>query len=362
MAASAPDAFAGDALPQQLQQAAANARVIVAHRGASGYAPEHTPAAKELGVRMGADFIEQDLVVTKDRRIVILHDIFLEISTNVKEVYPARHRADGKYYAADFTPAEIKKLKVNHPGRRPVPQGFRVGKDHSVPTLEAEIRQVQGLNKALGTRAGFYAELKSPAWHAKEMPDFNYPAEVARIFKKAGYTRRTDPVVLQSFNHETLRTLRKEVGSDLRLVLLVGENSWKKPWRNPTTDYEYFRTPEGLRELATFADGVAPWANQVLVGQTAGGRPVFSDLIHNAHAAGLFVHLFTWPGDEPFKVPVVPTPGGGVPIMVQPADDAEGLLKILAKTPADGIFTDFPDLGVQLFKKAPAQTAAAPCR
>ena len=124
---------------------AANERIVIAHRGASGYLPEHTLAAKALAHAMGADYIEQDVVLTKDGVAVVLHDIHLDTVTNVSTVYPGRAREDGRYYALDFTLNEVKRLTVNEridlKTRKPVyHRRFPVGKSHfQVPTLAEEI-------------------------------------------------------------------------------------------------------------------------------------------------------------------------------------------------------------------------------
>src|SRR5690606_29927835 len=122
---------------------AAGDPVVIAHRGASGYLPEHTLAAYAMGYAMGADYIEPDLVLTKDKHFICLHDIHLEATTNVEEVFPDRRRDDGKWYAADFTLAEIKTLEAQERIKGRFPQG------HSplgVPTFEEMVELVQGLN------------------------------------------------------------------------------------------------------------------------------------------------------------------------------------------------------------------------
>jgi len=136
--------------------------IVIAHRGASGYLPEHTLAAKAMAYAMGSDFIEQDLVMTRDDRLVVLHDLYLDRISNVQDVFPGRQRANGRFYAIDFTLKEIRKLAVSeryriaggkkvavYPGRFPVGQSrFRVH------TFEEEVELIQGLNHSTGKQVG----------------------------------------------------------------------------------------------------------------------------------------------------------------------------------------------------------------
>ncbi len=146
---------------------------VIAHRGASGYLPEHTLPAKALAYGLGADFLEQDVVLTKDRHPIVLHDIHLDTVTDVADRFPERARADGRYYALDFTLAEIKTLAVHerwdHKNRQPVFAGrFPSENRLSVPTLAEEIELVQGLNTSTGRDVGIYPEIKKPAWHREQ--------------------------------------------------------------------------------------------------------------------------------------------------------------------------------------------------
>ena len=149
--------------------------LVIAHRGACGYLPEHTLEAKAYAHALGADFIEQDVVATRDNQLIVLHDIHLEGVTNVADLYPDRHREDGRYYARDFELAEIRGLSAGErrgsdgitaafPNRFPVGVGnFRV------PTLREEIKLIQGMNRSTGREAGIYPEIKSPGWHRDEV-------------------------------------------------------------------------------------------------------------------------------------------------------------------------------------------------
>ena len=138
--------------------------LVIAHRGASGYLPEHTLAAKAMAHGQGADYIEQDLVLSKDDVPVVLHDVHIDTVTDVAKVFPARKRADGRYYALDFTVAELKRLRVSErfnakTGARVFPGRFPAGlAEFRISTLEEELQLIQGLNQCTGRVAGIYPE------------------------------------------------------------------------------------------------------------------------------------------------------------------------------------------------------------
>ena len=143
-------------------------RIVIGHRGASGYLPEHTLESYALAHGQGADYIEPDLVRTKDGAFICLHDIYLDATTDVATAFPGRARADGRYYAADFTLEEVRRMRVHERLDRRFPRGVS---RFSVPTFEEMIELVAGLNRTTGRRAGIYPELKQPAFHrAAGMP------------------------------------------------------------------------------------------------------------------------------------------------------------------------------------------------
>ena len=145
--------------------------IVIAHRGASGYLPEHTLAAKAYAHALGADFLEQDLVLTKDDVPVVLHDIYLDTVTDVAVRFPERKRADGRFYVLDLTLAELKQLRVTErfnakSGARVFAGRFPAGQaEFRVSTLEEELQLIQGLNRSTGRAVGIYPEIKQPQWH-----------------------------------------------------------------------------------------------------------------------------------------------------------------------------------------------------
>ena len=304
--------------------------IVIAHRGASGYLPEHTLEGVAMAHAMGADYIEQDVVLTRDDELIVLHDLHLDAVTDVAEKFPDRKREDGKHYAIDFTLEEIKTLRVHErvtadgqpefPGRFPHRDAiFRI------PTLEEEITLIQDLNRSSGRNVGVYIEPKSPAWHTGEGRDL--VKKLVSTLADFGYTGRKDRAYLQSFDMDYLEYARFELKTDLKLVQLIGENSWQES----DTDFEYLQTEKGLRAVARFADGIGPWLMQVVNVQD-GEITDISELVALAHRLGLFVHAYTLRADQ-------------LPLDTSDIRLAVHFLKDQAQL--DGVFTDHPDQVVQ---------------
>lgn len=314
-----------------LMQTTAHAErpIVIAHRGASGYLPEHTLEAKTLAYGMHADFIEQDVVVTRDKHPIVLHDIHLDTVTDVATKYPARARSDGRYYAIDFDLAEIKTLAVHEridlkSGKRVFPKRFPLGPStFRIPTLQEEIELIQGLNQSTGRNVGIYPEIKQPAWHRKQGCDIS--PIVVKALTQTGYRTKDDPVYLQCFDPFELERIRTELKCDLKLIQLIGSND-----SDSKIDYEEMQTASGLQKIATYADGIGPAFDQVLL-SCSDGQPKFSSLVKMAHDANLKVHPYTFRADA--------LPAG--------IKDYSELMQIARLAKIDGSFTDFPDLSVK---------------
>lgn len=301
--------------------------IVIAHRGASGYLPEHTLAAKVLAYAMGADYLEQDVVATRDDELVVLHDIHADRISDIAERYPGRARTDGRFYVRDFDLAELRELSVwerfnpdgsaVYPGRYPTRSGhFRIH------TLGEEIELVQELNRTAGRSVGIYPEVKKPAWHRSEGVDL--AARVLKVLGQFGYTRRTDNIFVQCFDAAELRRIRNEMGSDLRLIQLLGDNNWGES----SDDYDVLRSAAGLEQLARTADGIGPSIEHCYDHVASAGRNTPTDLVDQAHALGLLVHPYTIRQDS--------LPAG--------FSDLKSLLDFCLLTlKVDGLFTDFPD-------------------
>ena len=307
-------------------------KIVVAHRGASGYLPEHTLAAKAMAHAQGAHYIEQDVVLTKDGVPIVLHDIHLGTVTDVARVFPDRKRADGHYYAIDFTLAEIKRLSVNEriklrTGQAVFPKRFPPGKStFKVATLAEEIELIQGLNASTGRTAGIYTEIKRPAFHRAEGQDIS--RIVIETLARYGYKTKDDPLYLQCFDWNETQRIRSELGYRGRLVQLIADNSWNEA---PDMDFDTLRTRDGLARIAEVADGVGPWMPHVVSGRDGAGKPVVTDLVATAHELGLEVHAFTFRADA-------------LPDGIESLERAFEIF--LVQAGIDGLFTDFPDRGV----------------
>jgi glycerophosphoryl diester phosphodiesterase len=296
---------------------------VIAHRGASGYLPEHTLAAYAFAHAQGADYLEPDIVITRDGHAIALHDLYLDAVTDVREVFPGRARDDGRHYAVDFSLDEIRRLNVNErvdpkTGASRYPARFpqQIGR-FQVPTLEEVIELTQGLNHSTGREVGIYPELKSAAFHAEHGHDM--AAIVLAIVERYGYRTREDRCIVQSFEPRPLERLRRELGARLRLVQLLGDDAV----------HADMYTPEGLARVAGYADGIGPPLERVLT-RDVSGSPQFTSLLAGARAHGLLVHPYTLRADA--------LPEGWVTL--------EALIETLIDAGIDGVFIDHPDRAV----------------
>lgn len=314
-------------------------KVVIAHRGASGYLPEHTLAAKAMAYAMGADYIEQDVVMTKDDHLVVLHDHYLDRVTNVQEVFRNRKRDDGRYYVIDFTLDEIRTLgvveryKFDEKGVKvPVfPGRFPISKSRfKVNTFEEEIELIQGLNKSTGGDIGIYPEAKSPAFHLSEGKDLS--RAMLLVLKQYGYTDKTSKVYYQTFEFDELKRVRDvllpDLNMDIKLVQLMGNE----------TIYNKMITEQGLKELSKYADGIGPSLFMITATEDNGETYKVTNLVKHAHAFGMEVHPYTFRA-ESFATPRF-------------AGSFDGLLDIfLNEVGVDGVFTDFPDKALMFLKR-----------
>lgn len=297
---------------------------IIAHRGASGYLPEHTLEATTLAFALGPDFIEQDVVISRDDVAVVLHDIHLDTVTNVKSLFPDRAREDGRYYVRDFTLQELKTLSV-HERRgmndQPVYKDrYRGTKGQfSIATFEEHLELITELNRQFDKNIGVYPEIKSPSWHKKEGVD----ASKIVIDTLTAFSLGTEDAnsYVQCFDFEELKRLRDTLHYKGKLVLLIGENSWNES----PTDYDWIRTEAGIKEVAQYVDGVGPWLGQLLNQQALkNGSIEAAQWVSYVHDNALVIHPYTYRKDA-----------------LPPGMDGETLLLTLKNiVKADGVFTD----------------------
>jgi glycerophosphoryl diester phosphodiesterase len=337
--------------------------IVIAHRGASGYLPEHTLAAYTLAIQQGANFIEPDLVLTKDGQFIARHEPMLGGTTDVASRpefagYKTTKVVDGvattDWFASDFTLAEIKQLRAIQP---------RANRDQShnglyeIPTLD----EVITLAKTHGV--GIYPETKHPTFHqglGLAMED----ALVARLHAAYGNDRDA-PVFIQSFESANLRYLNTI--TNLKLVQLIdaddvnpdGSMSLVDPYRQPydfivagdPRTFADLLTADGLAFIAGYADGVGPWKPYLVktvadgVDRTGDGHLTINDrrvdgstgVIEAAHAAGLEIHTWTFRNDAS---------GYGFA-------DPQAEMEYYFNLGVDGVFTDFPDTGVAALAAVP---------
>lgn len=332
-------------------QALATDKIVIAHRGASGYLPEHTLPAKAMAYAQGADYLEQDLVMTKDDRLVVLHDHYLDRVTDVAERFPNRARKDGRFYAIDFTLDEIRSLKFtegfeieNGKKVQTFPGRFPMGKsDFRIHTFEEEIEFVQGLNHSTGKNIGIYPEIKAPWFHHQEGKDI--AVKTLEVLKKYGYTSKTDRVYLQCFDVNELKRIKNELepkmGMNLNLVQLIAYTDWnetqeKRPdgtWVNYS--YDWMFKPGAMQQIARYADGVGPDYHMLVAEGSTPGHITLTDMVKEAHASKMQVHPYTVRAD---KLP-------------EYATDVNQLYDVLYnQAGVDGLFTDFPDKAVKFLQ------------
>lgn len=300
-------------------------KVVVAHRGASGYLPEHSFPGIAMAHSWNVDYIEADVVLTKDNEAVVLHDIHLDTTTNVAKRYPRRKRSDGRYYAIDFTLKEIKKLSLNErvnlktkkkvfESRYPLSNVIM-----RVPTLKQFIELIQGLNSSTGRDVGIYVEIKSPEFHETHKKDV---AKVTiNILRKYGYDTNDSKAILQCFYPPTLKILKTTFGTKIPLVLLIAENSWNES----SVDYNYYLTEKGIKEISPFIYGLGPWIPQLKK----------SNLMNLSRKYNLRVHAYTHRVDS--------LPDG--------VTNAQLLDYLFIEAQVDGVFSDFGDNVMEYLKK-----------
>jgi glycerophosphoryl diester phosphodiesterase len=317
-------------------QAVAPSRpIIIAHRGASGHRPEHTLEAYTLAVEMGADFIEPDLVSTKDGVLIARHENELGGTTDVAERFPDRKRTrviDGKsasgWFSEDFTLAEIKTLRARE--RLPFRSHAYDGQ-FQVPTFDEVLALAQERGDARGRPVGVYPETKHPAYFRGIQLPLEEP--LLESLRRRGWNRRDAPVFIQSFEQGNLRDLRTK--TDVRLVQLVSN--------------ETMIEGDGLKAIAAYADGLGPEKRLVVPVNPDGSLGTPTDLVARAHTAGLLVHVWTVRIDKEF----LPAGYGGKP---------EVEFEQLRSLAVDGVFTDFPDVAAKVFGVVPPLRRPRPRR
>lgn len=323
--------------------------VVVGHRGASGYRPEHTLASYELAARMGADYIEPDLVTTKDGVLVARHEPEIGGTTDV-----ARHPefADRKttklldgepvtgWFAEDFTLAELKTLRAKERIPQLRPNNTIHDGRYEVPTLQEVIDLTRRLSRELRREIGIYPETKHPTYFRQQ--GLALEPALVRTLRRNGLNRPNAKVYVQSFEVSNLKELDRRLR--VPLVQLIGGSGAPYDFvdSGDGRTYDDLVTPEGLAEIATYADGIGPSKDRIIPRDENGNLTHPTALVADAHRHGMVVHPWTFRAENAF-----------LPAELRSSDDPAAWGDIFAEyeiflaTGIDGLFADQPDIAVE---------------
>ncbi|MBD2447444.1 glycerophosphodiester phosphodiesterase [Nostoc sp. FACHB-152] len=314
--------------------------IVIAHRGASGYRPEHTLAAYELAINLGADYIEPDLVSTKDGVLIARHENEISQTTDVASHGEFAHLQTAKivdgevktgWFTEDFTITEIKTLRAKE--RIPQLRSANIKYDGvwEIPTLQEIIDLAKNQNSALGRNIGIYPETKHPTY----FQSIGLPLEDTLIgnLEANGYQGANAPVFIQSFEVSNLQYLAKK--TDLPLVQLI--NLTGKPYdfivSDETLAYADLTAKSGLEEIAKYAQAIGIHKDILVPRDSTGKLQSPTTLVHDAHAVGLEVHVWTFRNEDYF-----------LPLDFQGNPQKE--YELFFNLGIDGVFSDFADHAV----------------
>jgi glycerophosphoryl diester phosphodiesterase len=320
--------------------------LIIAHRGSSGYLPEHSQGAKVLAFAQGADYLEQDVVLSRDAVFVISHDIILDHTTDVSQRFPDRKRSDGHYYHADFDWSELRELSLRErtPRREAFRGRFAAEFDQRMVRLEDEIKLIQELNRQFQRQVGLHIELKAPSFHLQEFGS-RMSDRLLPLLDRYGYRDRDDSCFIQCFEFEELQHLRKELDCELAMVQLLGDKplglsngglsktGLARQSANKVSGGSEDRPLipaliADLEPLSEIVDGIGP-ALELVVELNSQGELQSTGLVEAAQQLGLLVHPYTVRADA----------------LPDWADSLDALHEVLIdELSVDGFFSDFPDL------------------
>lgn len=324
--------------------------IVIAHRGASGYVPEHTLAAYATAMLQGADFVEPDLVMTKDGHLIARHDNVLDLTTDVatRPEFAGRKTTktvDGVtvtgWFSEDFTLKEIKTLRAIEriPSTRPA--NARFDGQFEIPTLQEIIELVQAYEKVLDRRIGLYPETKHPTYFDRLGLSLEEP--LVKILHRNGYEGRRARVFIQSFEINNLRKLKTMTRIPLVQLLWIEGKPYDVEAGGGSLTYEQMATPAGLSQIASYAEGVGPEKSFIIPRDSAGNFDLShaTSFVKEAHAVGLQVHPYTFRSENVF-----------LPTNFRSSNDPNALgdgageIKVFLKTGIDGFFTDQTDRGI----------------
>lgn len=323
--------------------------VVIAHRGASGERPEHTLEAYRMGIDAGADFVEPDLVATKDGVLVCRHENEISGTTDVAErpEFAARRATktiDGLpvsgWFSEDFTLAELRTLRARE--RLPLLRGTGFDGRFAVPTFEELLELVGRVNAApdrRGRPVGVYPETKHPSYFAERGLPLEEPLLAA--LRRHGLDRADAPVFIQSFEVSNLRRLAGRTRVPLVQLIDAGGRPWDFARAGDPRTYADLLQPGGLREIAGYARAIGVHKGLVLPRDAAGRLLPATSLVRDAHAAGLRVHVWTLRAENEFLP--LELRRGKAP---RERGDLEGEAALFLEAGVDGYFTDHPASGV----------------
>jgi glycerophosphoryl diester phosphodiesterase len=318
-------------------EAAANKPLVLGHRGACGYRPEHTLASYELAVEMGADYIEPDLVSTKDGVLIARHENEIGGTTDVAQKFPDRKtkkKIDGVevegWFTEDLTLAEIKTLRAKE--RLEFRDQSYNGK-FEVPTFQEVIDLAKRKSAEKGRVIGIYPETKHPTYFRSIGLGLEEP--LVKTLKAAGWDKANSPVFIQSFEYGNLRDLKKMIG--VPLIFLFDEPKMR-PYdfvvSGDKRTYADLMKPAELKLIAKFAKGVGPWKRLIVEQNPDKTLKPANSFIKDAHAAGLKVHPYTFRNEARYLAP-------------EYKDDPVKEYLQFYELGVDGLFSDFPDTAVK---------------
>jgi glycerophosphoryl diester phosphodiesterase len=320
--------------------------LVIGHRGASGYRPEHTLASYTLAARMGADYIEPDLVPTKDGVLVARHEPNIKDTTDVAAHPEFADRETTKtidgveqegWFTEDFTLRELKTLRAKE--RLPLvrPDNTKYDGLFEIPTFREVLDLRARLSRELHRPLGVYPETKHPTYFRS----LGLPIEpgLVRALNRYGLNRRGAPVFVQSFEQDNLRAL--DPWLRVPLVQLLDAKALHPAGDPSKPTYGELATPEGLRSIARYADGVGPSKDYIVPRDELGRSLPPTSFVDDAHAAGLVVHPYTFRRENQF----LPLELRSSTDPNEPGDLKAEILQFFALG-VDGVFTDNPDIGV----------------
>jgi glycerophosphoryl diester phosphodiesterase len=315
--------------------------IVIAHRGASGLRPEHTPAAYRLAIDQGADFIEPDLCLTKDRHMVVRHENEIGGTTDIASHAEFAGRkttktVDGQqiegWFTEDFTLAELKTLRARERLPQLRPESAKFDGTDAIATFEEVVALARSESKRVGRVIGTYPEMKHPSYFASLGLPFEAP--LAAKLKALGLDSATAPVFVQCFEVQPLKTIRPLTKAPLIQLVSAGGG----PADRNGVNYKDMVGAGGLKTIATYANGVGPeWTMVVPIVDGGLGAP--TSLVADAHAAGIAVHPWTVRAENYFLPPKLR-------IGTDPAahGDVDAVYRALFAAGVDGLFSDFPGL------------------